>query len=214
MDITILVDDKESWFVPYAKKLQEQLMKSGLNTELIYDCNMASGGRISFLLSCTKIVGKAFLDLYQHNIVVHASNLPEGKGFTPLKWQILEGKNEIVLTMFEAAEEVDAGSYYQKERIFFKGTELLDELQDIMAEKIIIMCETYALAPYNFTAIEQSGMESFYPKRTKEDDRLDIDKTIREQFNHLRIADNDRFPLWFSYNNNKYYIKIYREKEE
>lgn len=214
MRITILVDDKESWFIPYAKNLREQLKNSGINTELVYDSNMASGGDISFLLSCTKIVGKKFLDLYQHNIVVHASDLPEGKGFAPLKWQILEGKNEIVLTMFEAVEAIDAGCYYQKEKIFFKGTELLDELQEIMAEKIIAMCKEYALAPDSFMAIEQNGMESFYPKPTKEDDRLDIDKTIREQFNHLRIADNDRFPLWFLYNNKKYYIKIYREEEE
>lgn len=215
MDVTILVDDEKSWFVPYAENLRCQLEKKGISAELIHDQKMARGGYISFLLSCTRIVGRKFLDMYSHNIVVHASDLPAGKGFTPLKWQILEGRDEIVLTMFEAVEEVDAGPYYQKEKLRFEGTELLDGLQRKMAEKIIAMCLSYAKEPDAFPAIPQSGKESFYARPTKEDDRLDIDKTIREQFNHLRIADNERFPVWFNYQGKTYYLKIYQaDKEE
>lgn len=212
MDVTILVDDEKSWFIPYARELRKRLEAQGLTAELIHDKNAANGGKISFILSCTRIVGKDFLCKYEHNIVVHASDLPSGKGFAPLKWQILEGKEEIVLTMFEAVEAVDAGPYYLKEKLHFCGTELLDELQAMMAEKIIVMCAAYAAAPDSFQAIEQSGKESFYAKPTRENDRLDIDKTIRQQFNHLRIADNENFPLWFSYCGQKYYIKIYKEK--
>lgn len=212
MKVTILVDDENSWFVSYAKKLKEQLLNKEVQAELIHNQSEALGGDISFMLSCTKIVGKDFLSKYQHNIVVHASDLPEGKGFTPLKWQILEGKDEIVLTMFEAVEAVDAGPFYLKEKIIFDGTELLDELQSVMAEKIIGMCVTYAMNPHKYPPIQQDGDESFYPKPSKEDDRLDIDKTIREQFNHFRIADNEKFPLWFTYKDKKYQIKIYREE--
>ena len=129
-----------------------------------------------------------------------------------MKWQILEGKNEIVLTMFEAVEAVDAGPYYQKETICFAGTELLDELQAVMAEKIIMMCTAYAMSPEKYPPVDQTGAESFYPRPTKEDDRLDIDKTIREQFNHFRIADNEKFPLWFTYQGETYQIKIYKDK--
>lgn len=213
MRVTILVDDKGSWFTPYAVKLKDRLSENGIETELVHDQQAATGGDICFLLSCTKIVKKNFLKRYGHNIVVHASDLPAGKGFTPLKWQILEGRNEIVLTMFEAVEAVDAGPYYQKETLRFDGTELLDELQAAMAEKIIAMCMSYALAPQDYPAREQEGAETFYRRPTKEDDRLDIDRTIREQFNHFRVADNERFPLWFSYMGKKYCIKIYREEE-
>ncbi len=214
MDVTILVDDKKSWFVPYAEKLRRELEKCGILAKLIHDQKDAEGGDISFLLSCTKIVGKSFLGRYLHNIVVHASDLPAGKGFTPLKWQILEGREEIVLTLFEAVEAVDAGPYYQKEKLRFEGTELLDELQEKMAEKIVAMCLSYAKAPDAFPAMPQSGKESFYARPTREDDRLDIDKTIREQFDHLRIADNERFPVWFSYRGKTYYLKIYRKDRE
>ena len=34
----------------------------------------------------------------KNNIVVHASDLPKGRGFSPMSWQILEGKNKIKLS--------------------------------------------------------------------------------------------------------------------
>lgn len=208
MKITILVDDEKSWFVPYAKDLKEQLKSRGWDAELIHSSEAAAGGDICFLLSCSKIVKRNFLEKYLHNIVVHASDLPKGKGFTPMKWQILEGKNDIVLTLFEAVEFVDAGEYYIKEGIHFNGTELLGELHRVMAEKINDMCMSYAADSEKYVAVQQQGEESFYPRFSKEDDRIDIYKSIDEQFNHFRIADNDRYPLWFERNGKKYVLKI------
>lgn len=213
MKVTILVDDRTSWFVPYAAKLREQLAREGMDVVLIHDKKEAPGGDISFLLSCVRIVGADFLEKYQHNIVVHASDLPAGKGFTPLKWQIREGKDEIVFTMFEAVEAVDAGPWYQKEKLAFAGTELLGELQEKAAEKIIDMCVIYAKNSPDFPPREQSGEESFYRRPGRQDDELDIDKTLREQINHLRTADNERFPAWFSYRGRKYTLKIYPQDE-
>ena len=89
INITILVDDEKSWFIPYAKKLKTNLEKKNMHVSLIHDQNQAKAGEISFLLSCSKIVGNEFLEKFDHNIVVHASDLPQGKGFTPMKWQIL-----------------------------------------------------------------------------------------------------------------------------
>ncbi len=51
-----------------------------------------------------KLVKKNDLDRHQHNLVIHPSNLPQGKGRASLAWQILEGKNEIPIVMFEAVE--------------------------------------------------------------------------------------------------------------
>lgn len=208
MKITILVDDDKSWFVPYAKDLKEQLKSRGWDAELIHSLEAAEGGDICFLLSCTGIVKREFLEKYLHNIVVHASDLPKGKGFTPMKRQILEGRNDIVLTLFEAVESVDAGGYYIKETIHFNGTELLGELHRVMAEKVNYMCMLFAADPDKYAIVEQQGEESFYPRFSREDDRIDIYKSIDEQFNHFRIADNERYPLWFERKGKKYILKI------
>lgn len=208
MNITILVDDENSWYIPYAQDLKKQLEDRQNHVKLIHNAKSADGGDICFLLSCSKIVSKKNLEKYRHNIVVHASDLPAGKGFTPLKWQIIEGKDDIVLTLFEAVEAVDAGPYYMKEMLHFDGTELLGELQRIMAEKINHMCIMYAADPDKYVAVKQQGEESFYPRFSERDDMIDIYKSIDEQFNHFRIADNDRYPLWFERNGEKYILRI------
>ncbi len=214
MEVTILVDNKDSWFVPYAKELCSLLCQNGAETKLIYNQNDAKPSDICFLLSCSRLVKKKFLDQNRHNIVVHASDLPKGKGFSPLQWQILEGKNEIVLTLFEVVEDVDAGPYYMKEKLVFAGTELLHTLHDKMAKKIIEMCFSYAMNPEEYSPKEQQGESTFYSKRVEKDDELDVDQTIREQFNHLRIADNENHPVWFRIGGKKYCIKIYEDQME
>jgi len=125
MKITILTDNVNSWFIPFGQKLQQKLLSLGLECNYVFDKNVIEYGDICFLLSCSKILQSEYLKRNKYNIVVHASDLPQGKGFSPLQWQIMEGKNEIPLTLFEAVEGVDEGPYYFKDKLIFNGYELL-----------------------------------------------------------------------------------------
>ena len=213
MDISILVDNKKSWFMPYAARLVKNLKDIGHNSCLYSEQENVPECDICFMLSCTKIARRDFLEKHGHNIVVHASDLPQGKGFTPIKWQVLAGENDIVLTMFEAVEAVDAGPYYMKKHLILDGYELLDEIHAKLAEKIIDMCLRYINNMNEYPPCEQVGEESFFPKITRNDDELDIHKSILEQFNHLRVADNDNYPLWFQLAGRKYIVKVMAESE-
>src|SRR5262245_16507360 len=144
MRITILTDDEKSWFVPYGKRLKDRLTQAGHDLAYVFDKSLIRAGDICYLLSCSRLVEQEFLERNHHNIVVHASDLPKGKGFSPLQWQVLQGTNEITLTLFEATKDADAGAYYMKEKVQFNGSELLPELRGLMAEKIVDMCLTYA----------------------------------------------------------------------
>ena len=128
-----------------------------------------------------------------------------------MQWQVLEEKNTIPLTMIEAVSGVDAGPYYMKSCIKLDGSELLYEMRSKLAAEINKMCVQYIDERTSMFPKEQIGNPTFYPKRTAEDDELDIDKTIRASFNHLRIADNDRHPAFFYHKGKKYFIKIYNE---
>lgn len=208
MNATILIDNDKSWFMPYGQCLKKKLQKEGFSANLVNKQADVADGDICFLLSCTRIVRSDFLMRNKHNIVVHASNLPKGKGFTPVKWQILEGNNRITLTLFEAVEAVDAGPYYFKKDIVFGGYELMDEIHEKLAETINSMCVEYAVNIEKYKPVNQVGEPTFFKKFTDEDDKLDIDKTIRQQFNHFRIADNKEHPLWFDIDGHKYNIRI------
>ncbi|UYQ92429.1 formyltransferase family protein [Chitinophaga horti] len=176
----------------------------------VFDKDDIDQGDVCFLLSCRRIISQGYLDRNSHNIVIHASDLPRGKGFSPLQWQVFAGMNEIPLTLFEAVEGLDAGPYYMKDMLVLEGTELYDEMRRKLGNKIIEMSLSYI---ENFdpqdTGTAQSGEETVFPRRRKADDMLDIDKSIREQFNHLRIADNEQHPLWFTYQGKEYIVKIF-----
>lgn len=210
MKLTILTDDPRSWYVSHAKNLAFELTEGGHEVRLVFAKTDLEPGDVCFLLSCSKLVEGRYLSLNRNNIVVHASDLPAGRGFSPLQWQIVEGKNEITLTLFEAVEAADAGPYYFKETLAFEGTELLEEMRQALGVKINAMCVKYVREIDRLRAISQTGEPSFYRRRGLEDDRLDPDRTIVEQFDHLRIADNDRHPLFFDLRGSRYYLRIAR----
>lgn len=210
MRITILTDNPNSWFVPYGRQLLQRLVAAGQSAQYVFNAKDVAEGDVCFLLSCARLVPASVLALNKNNIVVHASDLPRGKGFSPLQWQVMEGQNDIPLTLFEVVEKVDAGPYYMKATIHFKGTELLKEMRERMALKIADMCFQFIEQFETMKPLEQSGEETFYRRRTDADDELDVNKTIAEQFDHLRTADNETYPLYFRHKGEKYILKIYK----
>jgi methionyl-tRNA formyltransferase len=207
MNITILVD-KTSWFNEYVPILKTNLEKDGHEVQLINSKKELGQGDVAFFLSCFEILDSERLKKHKHNIVVHASDLPKGKGWSPMTWQILEGKNEITLTLFEAIEKCDAGCIYLQTVIELDGTELIKEWQHKLALKTISLCEEFIEKYDGIQGTEQVGTESFYKRRRPIDSKLDADKTIREQFNLLRTVDNNRYPAYFEIAGNKYIVKI------
>jgi methionyl-tRNA formyltransferase len=211
MKISILTDNPKSWFVPYGTQLAGILSALGHDTTYVFRKQDVPTGDICFLLSCVRIVEDDYLNRNHNTLVVHASDLPHGKGFAPLQWQILEGKQEIIVTLLEAIAAADAGPYYLKSILRFDGTELHDELRQKLATAIIEICLNFVASRDTLKPIRQEGEGSVYPRRTEKDDELDASRSIAEQFNHFRIADNERCPLYFRHLGQKYIVKIYKD---
>lgn len=212
MKIQLLVDNKGSWIIPYAKELLTKLQQLGHKVSLIHKHDEVESGDILCLLACEKKFSNLVLNT--HNLVVHESDLPRGKGWSPVTWQILEGKNRIPVTLFEATESIDSGVIYDQEYMELTGQELLPEIKHIQGIVTNDLIVRFVNAYPNVSAREQKGEESFYAKRTAKDSALDIQKNLAEQFNMLRVCDNERYPAYFWINKKKYIIKIYSEENE
>jgi len=111
--------------------------------------------------------------------------------------------------LFEAVAGVDAGNIYLQDELKLSGFELNAELRDKQGNLTCQMCKRFiSKINMNPKSTPQEGDESFYRKRTPEDSRLDINKTIAEQFNLLRIVDNDSYPAFFEIDGHRYFLKI------
>jgi methionyl-tRNA formyltransferase len=167
-----------------------------------------------FYLSLSTIVPANIRAMFRHNLVVHESDLLHGKGWSPLTWQILEGKNEIPVTLIEAEDKVDSGVIYAQEWIECAGHELIDELRQMQAETTLKLCE-YFVSSYPEIlgqARIQVGEESFHPRRREADSELNPVQTLDAQFNLLRVVDNQRYPAFFNLRGQGYFLRIDRAK--
>lgn len=213
MKITILEDDPKSWFIPYGEELARILKEGGHEVAVVSRADEIPEGDCVFFLSCEEIIPAPIRKRNTHNLVAHASYLPQGKGWSPLTWQILEGKNDIPLTLFEAADKVDAGQVYATSVVRFEGHELIDELRQKLGRAIIDLAAQFIRAYPPKAPTEQKGEETFYTRRTPADSEVDPTHSIVELFEHFRVADNDRYPIFFKHRGHIYVLKIEKKKD-
>ena len=105
---------------------------------------------------------------------------------------------------------MESGPIHLKSYMRFEGSELFTQLKDIQAVATIKLCREFIENyPAELSgAANQQGERSFYAKRTPSDSRLDSSKSIREQFNLLRVADNSVYPAYFDIDGNFYELWI------
>lgn len=208
--ITILVDN-ESWIIPYA----EQLVKILQNNFSVHFCRSAeqiTEGDICFLLGCTQLLPKKIINKNKYNLVVHESNLPEGKGFAPMAWQIIEGKNIIPILLIEASEEADSGKIWLKDEIILQGTELSHQWRKLQGEATIKIALKFINEFNQLTPQQQIGKATYYAKRTPKDSMLDIEQPLKDLIPLLRTVDNKNYPALFKYKGTTYRLEIHQNE--
>ncbi|MDY7000167.1 MAG: formyltransferase family protein [Thermodesulfobacteriota bacterium] len=206
--ITVLADTPGSWIEPWSVELVECLAPYH-DVRLCRDHEGVKEGDFCFILGCLKLLAPETLQKNKHNLVVHESDLPKGRGWSPVAWQVLGGADEIPVCLFEAVEEADAGPVYLRDSIKLDGTELLPEIRRRQGMKTVQICLDFLLKWPDLTPAPQSGEATFFPRRTMGDDRLDPDKSLAGNFNHLRIVDNENYPAWFEHKGRRFTLKIF-----
>ena len=210
--VALLFDPDNPWLSHYF----DDYMSDDASFEIIqaFDQRDAMGMDIVFILGYTKILSSKFLISNQFNFVIHESNLPEGRGFSPVQWQILEGKDEIPVRLIEASETVDSGDIILEDSIQLNGLELYPEIRAKQAAVSMALITRLLKIFPNFDRKKQIGAETHYRKRTHADGELNIERSIRAVFNQLRIGNNDQWPSFFYYGGKKYILKIYSDDSE
>jgi len=213
MKIDILCDSKNHPILPFLEDWVSKVNNdSKKNTKLFFNKDDLKGGDFLFLISCNQIIDSQIRDLYVNTLVIHESDLPQGRGWSPLIWQILEGKNDIVISLFKAEDQIDSGDIYKKDILKLDGTEIYDEINNKLF-KIKLDLMLWAINNVkNLKPIHQDNIKaSYYTKRTPADSEVDINKSLIDQFNLIRICDPKRYPAFFYHKGKKYTINITKE---
>lgn len=208
-----IVSDLGSWITPWIDQLTSHWQKQGHRVVCVNEISHLPESDLAFYLSCSQLASRRVRARAMHNLVVHESALPEGRGWAPLTWQILAGQSEVPVVMIEAEDKVDSGDIYLRETIEFCGHELCNEIRQVQGRITKQLCINFVdeFPGILSRATRQKGEISVYPRRTPEDSRLDPDRSLREQFNLLRVVDNIRYPAFFELNGHRYELRIDRQ---
>ena len=205
-NIAFLFDKTNDWLSQY---LPKDLAKSKkYNAYVFFDEDKVRGFDLVFVLGYKKVLKGEILSSNKLLLVIHESDLPNGRGFAPVQWQILEGKSEITVCLLEVTKEVDAGNIFEKMVLSLDGSELYEEIRKKQALVTFELIARFLKKYPNPSFEKQEGNPTFYRRRDPSDSQLNLDKTIRDQFNLLRICNNKDWPAFFELDGVRYEIKI------
>lgn len=210
MKITVLCSDA---LHPVNEHLKSWVAKHQVHQhqiDLVRSKSELTQGDLLFLISCSEIVSEADRTPYSKTLVIHASDLPFGRGWSPHIWQIIGGATVLTLTLLEAANKVDSGDIWAKLQVNVSKDALWDEINQAVFDAELKLMD---FAVDNFGATQPQAQSSlieptYHPKRSPADSKVDAKRSIEEQFDLIRVCDPDRFPAHFELHGHKYTIRL------
>jgi methionyl-tRNA formyltransferase len=123
-------------------------------------------------------------------ILFHMTDLPYGRGGSPLQNLIVRGHSETKISAIKVVEELDAGNVYLKKKLKLLGTarEIFKNATGIIAQMILEIIET------NPTPKNQTGKVVLFKRRKIEDSNIKQLKELKEIYNYIRMLDCDGYP--------------------
>lgn len=209
MKITLLCTDSRHPVNPYLERWIAEADPS-LEVELVRSKKDISDGTFLFLISCSEIVTAQDRAKYAHTLVLHASDLPQGRGWSPHIWELSRGASSITLSLLEAEDRVDSGRIWAKKVIPVPEHALWDEINDLLFTTEMDLLTHAVTNLASIVPVEQDPEvePEYYRRRTPDDSMIDANASIASQFNLIRVCDPNRFPAYFIYQGHRYIMKV------
>lgn len=212
MNISILTTSRKHPVHSYLEKWMEKNTEH--KVDLIYSPSQLTSGDILFLISCSEILTRVQRKKFAKVLVVHASDLPYGRGWSPHIWSIINGATEITLSLLEAEDSIDTGDIWKKNNISIPKTAIFNEINELIFNAEL---ELMDFAVKNFHTVEPEKQLDVctkpWPKRSPKDSLIDINQTIDSQFDLMRVCDTNRFPAYFYKDGVRFNIIIKKHHE-
>ena len=126
-------------------------------------------------------------------VCFHMTDVPYGRGGSPLQNLIARGHDDTVLSALRMVEEMDAGPVYAKRPISLHGRaeEIYLRAGDICWDVIDWMIRTEP------QAIPQQGEVTRFSRRKPSESHLPKTGDLRHVYDHIRMLDAPTYPLAF-----------------
>ena len=126
-------------------------------------------------------------------VCFHMTDVPYGRGGSPLQNLIVRGHRKTKLTALRMVEEMDAGPVYEKRSLLLKGT-----AQDIYIRAGQLSYELMQwMILHEPQPVAQEGEPVIFQRRKPEESRLPTAGAIPEIYDYIRMLDAPTYPHAF-----------------
>lgn len=126
-------------------------------------------------------------------IIFHMTDLPYGRGGSPLQNLIVRGHEETMITALRCVEDLDAGPVYLKRPLNLNGSaEEVFLRADRVIESMIITLITERPAP-----VPQQGEPTLFKRRRPDQGDWSAARDLDAVFDHIRMLDATGYPPAF-----------------
>lgn len=158
------------------------------------------GGNFLFALSFPRLIRKETFSKYELPVVLHASDLPRGRGWSPANWAAENLETEIVISAIRMAEAVDTGNVLAKVKLDFPlnhiWSDLIPKLERSQADLIVGLI---AEESSNRFDTPQEGTPTYFRRRILADSEVHAQISLADQWGKIRASDSNRYPNYFQY---------------
>lgn len=159
---------------------------------------------------------KIIRDFNQFNniVIIHSSELPQGRGWAPIYYSIKEGQSDYVMSCIIATDEVDKGDIIVKASFPILPEYTATFLRKVDREISLLLIKKILDKWPNGKIItsKQQGAGSYRPKRYPNDNEIKTSNILESLLPHLRAVENNN-PAFFYYKDIKYLISISPQNE-
>jgi methionyl-tRNA formyltransferase len=148
--------------------------------------------RYIFFLHWNWIVSETIYESHEC-VCFHMTDVPYGRGGSPLQNLILAGHTQTMLTALRMVKELDAGPIYAKRPLSLDGSaqEIYTHCGKLCIDLIQWMIEN------NPQPTPQVGEVVIFKRRTPEQSSLPSSGSLRNAFDFIRMLDADGYPNAF-----------------
>lgn len=126
-------------------------------------------------------------------IVFHMTDLPYGRGGSPLQNLIIRGHKHTKISAIKVVKELDAGPIYLKKDLLLKGSaqEIFDLANEVVKDMIIEIVKTKPVP------IKQEGKPTLFKRRKPSMSNMNDLESLDEVYDFIRMLDADGYPHAF-----------------
>lgn len=130
-------------------------------------------------------------------VVFHMTDLPYGRGGSPLQNLIVRGHRETKISAIKMTEKLDGGPVYMKHSLSLEGSaqEIFVRCSDIIFEEMIPLFLDGDKE--KMTPVPQEGVPVVFKRRKPEDGQITTDMRTDQIYDYIRMLDAEGYPRAF-----------------